>query len=87
MLLSTGLQRVGDDVATKQQQQSFLSCGALGQLLSQPVNVCGAVRNDRASAEKVTSHRREDVEGSLTMAQGLSPSKGILQRNLLPAHS
>ena len=86
MLLSTGLQRVGDDLATKQ-QQSFLSCGALGRLLSQPVNACGAVRNDRASAEKVASHRRDDVEGSLTMAQGLSPSQDTLQRNLLPAHS
>lgn len=80
-----GLQTVGDDLATKKQQQPFLSCGTLGQLLSQPVNACVAVRNDGASAEKVTSHRREDVEGSLTMAQGLSPPQGILQRNLPPA--
>ena len=58
----------------------------LGQLLSEPVFACAVVRDDGASAEKVTSHRREDVEGSLTMAPGLCPSQGVLQQNLPPAH-
>ena len=77
--------RVSHDLATEQ-QQSFLSCGMLGQLLSKPVFACAVVRDDGASAEKVTSHRREDVEGSLTMAPGLCPPQGILQQNLPPAH-
>ena len=71
--------RVGHDLATEQ-QQSFLSCGMSGQLLSEPVFACAVVRDDGASAEKVTSHRREDVEGSLTMAPGLCHPRAFFSR-------